>query len=175
MLLALVLGWWLGVAPFAHFTWSWRGLTSGIVATAPLLLGLAWCLRTSAAPLVRLVRLVEARIAPMFAGSSALALLVVALMAGVGEEALFRGVLQPALAGSLPAWVAVALTALLFGLVHWVTPTYALLAALVGGYLGALAVYTGNLLVPIVTHALYDAVALALLVRLKPVVTSSVL
>ena len=34
---------------------------------------------------------------------------------------------------------------------------------------------SGNLLVPIVAHGLYDLVALTLLVRLKPTLASSVL
>ena len=98
-----------------------------------------------------------------------------ALLAGLGEETLFRGVIQPALAAHLPLAAAVATTGALFGLAHWITPTYALLAGLVGAYLGVLFVVSDNLLVPILAHALYDVVALALLVRVKPTPTSSVL
>ena len=92
-----------------------------------------------------------------------------ALLAGVGEEALFRGVIQPALAAHLPAWAAIAHRhRLLFGLAHWVTPTYAILAGIVGAYLGWLLLrLSGNLLVPIVAHALYDVVALAVLASLR--------
>jgi len=52
---------------------------------------------------------------------------------------------------------------LLFGVVHWLTGLYALLAGMVGLYLGGLYLLTGNLLVPIVVHALYDIVALGYL------------
>jgi hypothetical protein len=138
-------------------------------------LGLAWCLRTALAPVARLVRVAEQRIAPLFAGSTPVALALVALFAGLGEETLFRGVIQPALAMHLPMWGALAAAATLFGLAHWITPTYALLAGIVGAYLGGLLLVSGNLLVPIVAHALYDLVALTLLVRLKPTLTSSVL
>ena len=175
MLLALALGWWLDLAPFATLAWTWGGLAWGIAATAPLLLGLTWCLRTTLAPVARLVQVVEQRIAPLFAGSGPLALALVALFAGLGEETLFRGVIQPALAAHLPMWAALAGTAALFGIAHWITPTYALLAGIVGAYLGALLLVSGNLLVPIVAHALYDLVALTLLVRLKPTLASSVL
>jgi hypothetical protein len=175
VLLALALGWWLELAPFATLAWTWRGLAWGIAATAPLLLGLVWCLRTTLAPVARLVQVAEQRIAPLFAGSGPLALALVALFAGLGEETLFRGVIQPALATHLPVWAALAATATLFGLAHWITPTYALLAGIVGAYLGGLLLVSGNLLVPIVAHALYDLVALTLLVRLKPTLTSSVL
>ena len=175
MLLALALGWGLELAPFATLAWTWRGLAWGIAATAPLLLGLGWCLRTTLAPVARLAQVAEQRIAPLFAGSGPLALALVALFAGLGEETLFRGVIQPALAMHLPVWAALAATAALFGLAHWVTPTYALLAGIVGAYLGGLLLMSGNLLVPIVAHALYDLVALTLLVRLKPALASSVL
>ena len=132
MLLALALGWWLDLAPFATLAWTWRGLAWGIAATAPLLLGLAWCLCTRLAPVARLVRVAEERIAPMFAGSGPVTLGLVALFAGLGEETLFRGVIQPALAMHLPMWGALAATAALFGLAHWITPTYAILAGMVG-------------------------------------------
>ena len=50
-----------------------------------------------------------------------------------------------------------------------------MLAAIVGAYLGWLFVITGNLLVPVVAHALYDLVALAVLAGVKPDPTPSVL
>jgi membrane protease YdiL (CAAX protease family) len=100
---------------------------------------------------------------------------VVAALAGIGEEALFRGVVQSALLGRLPGWAAVLVTAAAFGAAHALTLTYAVLAALVGAYLGWLHLASGNLLVPILAHALYDFVALRLLLRVKPNPTSSVL
>ena len=60
------------------------------------------------------------------------------------------------------------MAALLFGAAHWLTATYALLAGLIGLYLGALFLLTENLLVPAIAHAAYDVVALSVLVRMKP-------
>jgi len=54
---------------------------------------------------------------------------------------------------------------MLFGLAHLVTPTYALLAGIIGAYLGTLVFVTGDLFAPILSHALYDYVALRYLVR----------
>jgi uncharacterized protein len=51
---------------------------------------------------------------------------------------------------------------------HWLTMSYAVFATLIGVYLGILFLVTENLLAPIVTHALYDVVALSVLVRRKP-------
>ena len=55
-------------------------------------------------------------------------------------------------------WVCSAAT-LLFGIVHSVTPLYAVIAALIGAYLGALQLATSNLWPPVLAHALYDFVA----------------
>jgi len=175
VLVALALGVWVGVKPFGALAWTWRGLAWGILATAPLLLGLWWTLRTRWPPAVRLVRLVKARIAPLFAGCAPWELALVAALAGLGEEVLFRGVIQTALVGHLPVWGAVAVTAALFGLAHCLTPAYALLAGAIGAYLGWLFAVTGNLLAPVVAHALYDLVALAFLAAVKPDPTPSVL
>ena len=57
---------------------------------------------------------------------------------------------------------------LLFGLAHALTRTYAVLATLVGFYLGFLFWLTGNLLAPILAHAVYDFVALVYLVGTTP-------
>jgi membrane protease YdiL (CAAX protease family) len=61
-----------------------------------------------------------------------------------------------------------------FGIAHWVTTAYAVVAGVVGLYLGLLYVITENLLAPAVAHALYDFVALLVLVRLKPAPSASV-
>ncbi len=144
------------------------------MATAPLLFALRWSLRTEWRPASRLVALVNEKLGPLFRGAGILELALLALLAGVGEEALFRGVIQNALAGWLPVWLALVVTALLFGIAHWVNAAYAVVAGVVGLYLGVLYLMTRNLLAPAVAHALYDFVALLVLVRLKPAPSASV-
>jgi predicted enzyme related to lactoylglutathione lyase len=134
----------------------------------PLLAGLAWCLRTRWPPVARLMGTIEREVAPVFRGIGVPGLALLATLAGVGEEALFRGVLQPWAAGALSPWPAAVLVGIVFGAMHPVSRTYVLLAALAGAYFGALLVLTDNLLVPIVAHAGYDLVALLVLARLKP-------
>ena len=85
---------------------------------------------------------------------------VLGLAAGVGEEWLFRGVLQFELADRMGDVVGVALSSLVFGLLHAVTPLYAFLAGLASIYFGAIYLYTDNLAVPMVCHTLYDIGAL---------------
>jgi membrane protease YdiL (CAAX protease family) len=80
--------------------------------------------------------------------------------AGVGEEMLFRGVLQDVLVEKIGDNFALVSSALIFGALHAVTPLYAFLAALASLYFGELFIQYNNLAVPIVCHALYDVGAL---------------
>jgi membrane protease YdiL (CAAX protease family) len=85
--------------------------------------------------------------------------ILLALMSGVAEEALFRGALQPAI-GLVGA-------SLLFGLVHFV-PRRELLpwtgfTVAAGFLLGFLFDATGNLLAPVVAHVVINAVNLRIL------------
>lgn len=168
---AVVLGWLLGVAPLESFSWSWGGLGVGALAAAPLLAFVAACVRWPVGALGRLMRVIDERVVPLFRDFSVLDLAVVALLAGVGEELLFRGVIQAALAaalgGSVGMLVALGFSASLFGAAHWITPGYAALAALIGVYLGAIWLWSGNLLVPMTSHALYDFLVLVYLTRLR--------
>ena len=84
-------------------------------------------------------------------------LALIAALAGIGEELFFRGLLQLGMSGFLNnVWLAVLITSLFFGLAHAVTLTYFFFAFLASLYLGFLFEYTGNLIVPIAVHALYD-------------------
>jgi membrane protease YdiL (CAAX protease family) len=82
------------------------------------------------------------------------------LAAGIGEEMLFRGVLQYELASRIGQGISLGVTAIIFGLLHAVTPAYAILATLASLYFGFLYQEGGNLAIPITTHSLYDVVAL---------------
>ncbi len=83
--------------------------------------------------------------------------LLLGLLAGVPEEVLFRGAIQPAL--GLP------LTALLFGALHALTPAYFVYATLAGAFLGGLEAWRGGLWAPIAAHTAIDAIVFLLLIR----------
>lgn len=83
-----------------------------------------------------------------------------AVAAGLGEEMLFRGVLQYELLNMLDSqFFALVISSVVFGALHAVTPLYAVLAFLASLYFGWMYLSTGNLAVPIATHAFYDWVA----------------
>ena len=94
---------------------------------------------------------------PIIALGTALAL---GAAAGIGEEMLFRGVLQEALATKFGDSIAVISSSIIFGLLHAVTPLYAALASLASFFFGFLYLQSSNLAVPIICHGLYDVGAL---------------
>jgi hypothetical protein len=99
----------------------------------------------------------------------ALAVLSVILVAPV-EELLFRGVIQGRLRGRFGPRSAIAGSSLLFGAMHLSNYTGSVppivagasLIAVIGAVFGALYERTGNLAVPILVHAVYNVVLLAI-------------
>jgi membrane protease YdiL (CAAX protease family) len=161
IVVAVVLGWLLNRPSLDLIEPSWRGVLTGLAATIPLVPPMLWCARTSWGPIRKMMAEVDTVIAPFFARSSVLELAVIAILAGLGEELLFRGLIQNGLADLTGTAIALLAASLAFGLLHMITPMYASLASLVGLYLGGLLLLTGDLVVPIVTHVAYDMVALS--------------
>ena len=166
LVVALALGWFLHRGPLAQIACTGWGLALGLAAAVPLFGGLILTVHYPLGSLKCLQRDVERLIVPLFGRSTAGELLVIALLAGIGEELLFRGVIQRGveqLSGS--PWLGLAIASVLFGLAHPISKTYVVMAALVGVYLGWTLIETDNLFVPVVAHAVYDFVALVYLVR----------
>ncbi len=169
--ISIVLGWALGIRPLGTFRFNLLDAALGVVATVPLLAVFVFCLRSRLKPFRHITIILEERLIPLFRECSLIQLGILAALAGVGEEMLFRGVLQASIAetvgGQFGVWLGLLAAAVLFGLLHLITPTYAIFAGLVGLYLGGLWLFAGNLLAPIISHAVYDFVALWYLVRAK--------
>ena len=87
-------------------------------------------------------------------------LIALSVLAGVGEELLFRGALQGWLAWHLNDGVAIAAAAVLFGLVHYLSFTYFVIATGLGLVLGTVYWLTDSLLLVMVWHGVYDMIAL---------------
>ena len=166
LLAALVLGFFLEQPPMAQIEWTLLGLAEGLLAALPLVGFLFLTVRYPVGPLKSIETVVRQLLVPLFSSATWGQLLLISILAGAGEEMLFRGAIQAGIqqySGS--AMLALAIASVLFGLAHPITTTYAVLAGAIGVYLGWLWLATGNLLVPIVTHAAYDFVALWYLTR----------
>lgn len=92
-------------------------------------------------------------------------LVALSVLAGVGEELLFRGAVQGWLVQHTGPWTAVIASSVLFGLVHYVSFTYFLVATGLGLVLGAAYHLSASLGMVMLWHALYDVVALYCLLR----------
>jgi membrane protease YdiL (CAAX protease family) len=98
------------------------------------------------------------QLAPLLIELSWAERVALSVLAGLSEELLFRGSLQPL--------IGITAASIIFGGLHAITFGYFLLAAAMGFYLGWLLQHTNNLLVPMAVHALYDIFALNLLARI---------
>lgn len=134
-----------------------EGVAIGFIAAVGLALANWYVLRRAPArlgvPAVR--RLYHDSLKPMFGRITALDAVIISLAAGVGEEMLFRGVMQPEL-GLVAASV-------IFGLLHTGgrgTMAFGVWVTVMGAALGGLAWWTGGLLAPVIAHAAYDAAAI---------------
>lgn len=172
-LLALVIARLTGRPLLAYLSWDANAAVAGLMGSLPLGLIFVVCISWPVGPLRRIATLAREVIVPLFAPCTPLDLLVVAVAAGLGEELLFRGLLQQALTNWLGTWGSLVAASVVFGLFHPFTPTYVLLAALAGLVLGVLWLITGNLLAPVVAHGVYDWVALVYLVRSEKRLTAT--
>ena len=113
-----------------------------------------------AGSLAELRQQVESLIGQMFPSGSLAQFALVAMLAGVGEELLFRGVLQNVLSQWTTPVTGMLITSLLFALAHALSKLYFMLASIIGLCFGWLVLQYNDLVAPMVAHSLYDFVAL---------------
>lgn len=164
-LVAVGLGWILGVDPWKLDGSMWRAPALGLAAALPLIGALMATFTSSWQPLVNLRKIVRQMVGRFFGTLSVPGVLLLSLGAGFGEELLFRGFLQDWVAGGLGPAAGLVIAALAFGLLHWITTAYAVYATVLGAYMGLLYLATGNILAPVLCHAAYDAFALLYVAR----------
>jgi uncharacterized protein len=153
---ALALAWWLRVPldagrPLAGTAW---GIAGAVALGSVNLLFLR--ARRNGWPGGALRHVCRVIVRPLFEHVRVWHILVISALAGLGEELLFRGVLQPI--------IGLTAASVVFGAVHIGGRGfigYGVWAACIGALFGWLMVETGGLLAPIVAHAVYDALALA--------------
>jgi CAAX protease family protein len=169
-LVALPLGWLFGISLRGQFPATSRQLVAdvlvGIAATLPMLV-LFWSMLGSRwRPLVELRNTVRQMAHELFPDPRMGQIIMIAALAGVSEELLFRGVVQTGIAQWTNPLVGLLVASVVFGVLHSISRLYFALATLIGVYLGWLLIASGDLTVPIIAHGLYDVVALVYLTRL---------
>jgi uncharacterized protein len=169
-LLAVFLAWLFSV-PLRDQIPRWAPLgwavARGLIVTVPMLIVFWWLVHSSRPTFRELRRQVEWLIGEMFPNASVGQLAMVSVLAGVGEELLFRGVVQTKLIDWTTPAVGIVLGGVLFGLMHALSKIYFVLATLIGLCFGWLAWHFQELVSPIVAHTVYDFVALMYLSHLR--------
>jgi membrane protease YdiL (CAAX protease family) len=171
--MALALGWAIDQSPSATIRLTVPAFATGVLAVLPLLGMMLACRRSSWGPVQALSRVLDEIVVPLFRNCNWIELAAISFLAGMGEELLFRGLLQTTMAewtdeflphspdwAAVGDWIALITVGVAFGALHALNAAYAVLAALMGIYLGWLFFATGNLAVPILAHGLYDFLAL---------------
>jgi len=92
-------------------------------------------------------------------------IVVLSLLAGIGEELLIRGVLQSWLVNNSNPLIGVITASLIFGLLHYMTKTYVLLTFGLGLLFGAAFHFSESIVLVIVAHIVYDLIAFAMIVK----------
>ncbi len=135
--LALGLGWLLGQPSLEGFSWSLADAAIGALAAMPMFGLLLVAMSRPVGPLARIKQFFEEEARPILVDRSRADLTLLSLAAGIGEEMLFRGVIQAALSRWIGRWAGLAGASLLFGLMHPISVSYIAIATAVGAYLGA--------------------------------------
>lgn len=167
ILVAIFLGWIADINPFSHLRYTEISVFYGLLGTAPLFLLFITMYQFEIPSVQNIKYLLIETLGPSLHKHHWADLFVLAAIAGVSEELLFRGVIQPWMEASLGMTAGLIGSNIIFGLVHAVTPLYAILATLIGIYLGLFLDYGGerNLLTPIIIHGLYDFLAFIVIIR----------
>jgi uncharacterized protein len=167
IVVAVVLGWLGNINPFASLHYSENAILYGILGTIPLFLLFLMLEQITAESVIAIRRLLMETLGPGLHRYHWADLFVLAAIAGISEEILFRGAVQPWMESSWGMTAGLIGSNIIFGLVHAVTPLYFILATVVGIYMGLALDYGGdrNLLTPIIIHGLYDFLAFLALMR----------
>lgn len=167
ILVAIVLGWIAGINPFEFIIFNETAVINGIMGTLPLCIIFLALNQVTAESLHKIRQVLQNTLGPSLVKHHWTDLFVLAAIAGISEEILFRGVIQPWLENSWGLMAGLLISSLIFGLIHAVTFLYFVMATAVSIYLGLYLDYdnTRNLLTPIIIHGLYDFFAFFIIVR----------
>ncbi len=130
----LMMGTLYALPPFAFFLFSLSRRAENIPLIGPLR------------------KKIITEIKSMFDSMNMIDLLLISLLAGIGEELLFRGIVQ--------VKFGLIIASVVFGLMHSISLAYVIVTIIMGLYIGGIYQSSGSLLVPVQLHFAYDFAAL---------------
>lgn len=155
LIFGLLLAWFFDIKLFCQTHHLFRDIFLGIFGTIFPFALFVFLLSEKAKkiPLIgALNNVIVNDIKTMFFNANLFDICLISFIAGFAEEILFRGVIQTKLG--------IVIASIIFGLLHFITYAYFIIATIMGFYLGFLFNYYDNLFIPIQIHFLYDFAAL---------------
>ena len=125
---AVVLGWIAGINPFENLHFSESAIAYGVIGTMPLFLLFLTMEQMQADSVVKIKNVLFETLGPSLHRYHWTDLLILASIAGLSEELLFRGIIQPWIESSWGMTAGLVVSNIIFGLAHAITPLYAVLA-----------------------------------------------
>lgn len=163
----LVLGWALlallsqpslALGTLGMAAWSW-GLIAAVITYALLAVLYRYSRTVQHSMFVTLGKMQS-----LFVRFSWGQLVLISVLAGVGEELLFRVFLQTFIAEYSHAWVGLGVASILFALLHFISWVYFVLTLVIGLLLGLGYHLSQSWVLVMVWHGVYDLIALGVLV-----------
>lgn len=157
--------------PFDSRSWpdAARHVIVGLLWSVPLLIAINLIRRLPLEAIKKLETWSDEHLLPMIRDRSLFELSLIAISAGLGEELFFRWALQTGFTTLIPGpWgiaLGLGLGAVIFGLLHAITPTYGIIAGALGLVIGIELLVTESLVAAITTHVFYDFVVIVAAVR----------
>ena len=160
----------LGAFYAPEHNWSWQGeLGQGAwwagVLAGVVLYALAYWLTLSPKAVTKSVRDILVTLRQMFKNFSWTQIVILSILAGVGEELLMRGALQSWLDPKIGTPFAILLTAVVFGLLHFMNIAYVVLTFCIGIIFGVMFHLSESMIFVMLAHTVYDILAFAAIIK----------
>jgi membrane protease YdiL (CAAX protease family) len=167
LLVAWIVSWLFSIPLWGNGGWDKIGIIVGLTSILPMLSLFFWLLQSKWEPCQEIRQMMDEAVLPIFKGFSILQIASLSIVAGISEEVLFRAIIQGGLQSATGIPIAIAISAILFGICHALTKFYFILATIMGIYLSLVWMSTSQLLSPIITHAVYDFIVLVWYLRIR--------
>ena len=143
-----------------HISLNVNDALIGVIATLPMVAFLYWFTRTEVPSFAEFRSAQIEMFSKIGFEFTWPRIIMMSIAAGVCEELFFRGLIQTGIAQYSNAMLGLAIGSVVFGILHWRTRLYAIIATMIGVWLGLIYLYTENILPAMIAHGLYDVVAL---------------
>ena len=150
--------------------WSWTGQLGLLVVPIGVTFGALLYLAMFSLSAIPMLRIDSAQslllmLHQLFKNLTWTQIIVVSLLAGIGEEILIRGALQSFLVSLSSPLLGIIAASLVFGLLHFLTKMYVLLTFVMGLMFAVVFHLTNSMIVVMLAHTVYDILAFTMIVK----------